>query len=76
MKYRVSVPYVVWVTDEIEADDIDGALEKSYELQLSSYAGNNAYDRLVGVTSGSVEVCDEPLGTDGIEIQIDRVEEQ
>ena len=60
-KYRVSVPYIVWVSDDIEADSKEEAIEKSYEeFYVSGYCGNGGTDRLVGVTSGSIESDGEP----------------
>ena len=67
-KYRVTLPYIVYVQDEVEAENEEEALEIACsDITLSSYVGNGSIDRLVGVTSGSVEASCEPL-YDEIEI--------
>ena len=74
-KYRVSVPFVVWVSLEVEADDQEAAEEKGYiEASIQSYMGNGSSDRLIGVTEGSIFASDEPL--DSLEISSELINEE
>lgn len=66
-KYRVSVPYVVWVDVDVQASDDDNAIEVAMEeAYLCGYAGNGSTTKLVGnnIPGSIVEACEEPLYID------------
>jgi hypothetical protein len=57
MKYNAVVPRTIYVTVEVEADSRDEAEQLAEEaVNLQVYVGNGAFDRLCGVTEGSLEV--------------------
>lgn len=61
-RYEVRIPFCVWQHIEVEADDPEEAEELAHnDAGLSSFAGNGAHNRLVGVYAGSVEAIDEPI---------------
>ena len=73
-KYRVSIPFAVWHTVEVEAEDEDAAIDAAMDISgLRGYVGNGSTGRLVGVTEGSIEAIDEPL--DEPPVLIPQVEE-
>ena len=49
MKYKVSMPFIVFVTAEIEADSKKDTIEIAIdEVGLTNYCGNGGFDRLIG----------------------------
>lgn len=66
--YRVSIPYVVYVHADVEADNEDDAIEAAFDngAGLTQFAGNGGSDKLVGVYGSDmfVEACDVPLETE------------
>lgn len=75
--YRVMIPYCLWMTVEVkDAEDADDAIEKALETDSpSGYVGNGGTDKLVGVSAreASVDVCDEPLCSEGIDIEVEEI---
>ena len=60
--YRVSIPYIIYVDIEVEADDEESAVEEAYDLShISNYVGNGGSDKLVGVCSSQASI-DAPEG--------------
>ena len=74
-KYRVTIPYAVYVTTEVEAEDEENAIELACENNLRCYVGNNALDRLCGITEGSLEPSEEPIEMDPFQIKCEEVSE-
>lgn len=74
-KFRVSVPYVVWVSVEVDAEDQESAIEASFEEAfLTGYCGNGGTDKLVGVSGGaSVEAGDTPIDFGGVGIEVEEI---
>jgi len=64
-RYEVRIPYCLWMTVKVEADDQEAAIDAAFDVDYPShYCGNGGTgDKLVGVSDrdASVEVCDEPL---------------
>jgi hypothetical protein len=59
--YKVTLPFIVYVTAEIEADNEEKAIEEATgNLALTNYCGNGGDDRLVGSwnTSNTLEPGD------------------
>lgn len=61
-QFRVTVPFAVFVTIEVEAESKEDALEiGADEAYISAFCGNGGVDKLIGVYKGSIEASDEPL---------------
>lgn len=60
--FNVTVPVKVFVTQQIEAEDIDSAEEKAHDIDfsLTPFVGNGSTDRLCGVYEGYLECESEP----------------
>lgn len=59
-KYRVTIPFAVWVSLEVEGEDKESAIDTALdEVYLTGYCGNNGTDKLIGVTTGSIEAGEE-----------------
>jgi hypothetical protein len=55
MKYKVTLPFIIYVTTTVEADSEDIAIDEAIEnVQLTNYCGNGGDDRMVG----SYDTCD------------------
>lgn len=69
---KVQVPYIVYVTVEIDTDDPEVAKDEAWERsQISSFAGNGGYDKIIGVYgSSSIEASEEPYTCDGFDLEI------
>lgn len=49
MKYKVRLPFLVYVEHECEADSEQEAIDISVdEVQLTNYCGNGGSDKLIG----------------------------
>ena len=71
-KYSVTIPYAVFVTVEVKAEDKQDAIENAFnKASIASFVGNGAYDRLIGVYEGSIEAGDEPIDIPPFEIQVE-----
>lgn len=71
MKYRVSIPYLCYVTVTVDAGNEDEAVEKACDDgSIASYGGT---DKLVGVSSknASIEAPDSPFEGCGCEITVE-----
>lgn len=68
-KFRVAVPFIVWVDVDVKAEDKDEAIEAAtQEAFLTNYAGNGSTTNLIGNDiSGSVIEAGEEF----IEIELD-----
>lgn len=77
MKYRVSVPYLVWASIEIDADDEDAAIDAAIgETSLRGQVGNGGRgDKLIGTSNQrvSIEVCDEYFELDAIKPEAKKI---
>lgn len=62
MKYKLSIPFAIYVEKEVEADSEDEALEQAYEVSLTNYGGNGGTSKLVGTYCHSdIECDDQPM---------------
>ena len=62
MKYKLSIPFAIYVEKEVEADSEDEALEQAYEVSLTNYCGNGGWSKLVGTYCHSdIECDDQPI---------------
>lgn len=74
MKYKVTIPYAVWVTIEVEAEDKESAIdEAASDIYIQGYCGNGGTDKLIGVTEGSIEAGDTPLEDGGFSIEAEEI---
>ena len=76
-RFTVRVPFVVWVSVDVEADDENEAEEIGLgEASISGYCGNGGSNKLVGVSGEnlSIEHCDEPLDLERIHVQVEASE--
>ena len=74
MKYRVTVPYAVFVTVEVEAESKQDAEDAACdEIYISNFCGNGGSDKLIGVTEGSIEAGDTPLEDSGFSIGVEEI---
>lgn len=77
MKYKVTVPYAIFVTVEVEADSVEEAEDEAFDhIYVCGYAGNGGTDKLIGVTEGSIEVGEVALEDNGFSIQVEDMEVQ
>ena len=75
MKYEVVVPFVVWVTTEVEAESKEDAIDiGAEEACITGFCGNGSSERLIGVYEGTIHACDVPLEENGWEITVEEVE--
>ncbi len=78
-KFKVEVPFAVFVSVEVEADDEDSAMEEAaQEVSIHGYCGNGGSDKLIGVSGSdeSIYACDETLdGIDGFRITAELIED-
>lgn len=59
--YKVTLPFIIYVTAEIEADSEDEAIDEAInDIGITNYCGNGGDDRLVGGwnTSCTIECGD------------------
>lgn len=76
-QYIVRVPYVVWASITVEAEDSDAAIEQAVEhTTLGGYVGNGGYNKLCGTSHPdvSVQACDEALDDERIKIEVERTD--
>lgn len=59
MKYRLIIPFAIYVEKFVEADSEEEALEKAYEVSLTNYCGNGGSSKLVGTYCYSNIECDD-----------------
>ena len=81
-KYKVEVPYIVYVTAIVEAENKDDAIDAAFDdegVGLTGYCGNGGFGKLVGVYGSnlSVEAWDEYYEneSDDIGIKVFEVDE-
>lgn len=74
-KFHVEVPYLVWTTVEVEADDDEDAIEKALdETCLGGYQGNGGTHRLIGPQGkATIEVPDQHFDGDRIDIYVEQL---
>lgn len=62
-RFRVAVPYLCWVTVDVEANDIDHAEEVAcHEVEVQSLVGHGGMDKLIGVSVNQSIACNgEPF---------------
>ena len=53
-KFKIEFSTTVYGTMEVEADDINEAIEKVENEKLSGYCGNGGTDKLVGVSDDRI----------------------
>lgn len=74
-KYLVTVPYIVWVNVEVEADNEEEAKDIATEKSgLNSYCGNGDSDKLVGVSGQGVSIEAGDISED-IDIYVEELED-
>jgi hypothetical protein len=77
-KYRVTIPFPVFVTIEVEAGSAEDAEDKAFEeVYLDKYAGNGGHDKLIGVREAhmSIEPGEYPLDEGGFSVEVEEVTE-
>lgn len=78
-KYRVVIPFPVWVSVVVEADTPEEAEEVALgEVYLDQYAGNGGTDKIIGVRNSnmSVEAGECPIeNCDGFPIDTQEISE-
>lgn len=73
-KYLVTVPYIVWVNVEVEADNEEEAEDIATERSgLNSYCGNGDSSKLVGVSGQGVTIEAGEIAED-IDIYVEELE--
>jgi len=75
-KFRVIVPFPVWVSVVVEAEDEESAIDCAIEdASITSFVGNGGTDKLVGVygSNCSIEAGDVPLESNGFEIEAEEL---
>jgi hypothetical protein len=75
-RFLVRVPYCVWVSIEVDADDAEQAQEAAWDhVGLRGFCGNGGTNKLVGVSGEnvSVEACEEPLDFEGLSVEVEAV---
>ena len=71
-KYRVNIPYAVFVTVDVEAENEEQAIDKAFEDgYLTGFCGNGGTDKLVGVTGSNVSI---EHGEEALEIEPFKIE--
>ena len=75
-KYKVTIPFVCFVSVEVEAEDKEDAVDVAYdEASLQTFAGNGGWDKLIGVSSSNHTVeAGETLDWDGFEVEIEELD--
>jgi hypothetical protein len=59
-KYIVEIPYLVFVTVTIEAENEEEAIDIALdEASIGAYCGNGGHDKLIGVTGDASIYCDD-----------------
>lgn len=69
-KYKVELSAKIFITvEDVEAESPEEAESLAHDYgSLSGYVGNNAYNKLVGVSHHCASVCaSDDLATDSIE---------
>lgn len=62
MKYKLSIPFAIYVEKEVEADSEEDAIEQAYEVSLTNFVGNGGTSKLVGTYCHSdIECNDQPI---------------
>ena len=76
-KFKVTIPYVCYVTTEVQADDKDDAIDLAcMDTYVGSFCGNGGNgDKLIGVTGDneSIEINQEPLEMQPFEIMTEEI---
>jgi hypothetical protein len=78
-EYSVTIPYPVFVTVKVEAEDNESAIDEAFQYAgLTGYCGNGGSDKLVGVYGSniSVEAGDTPIEGCGFEIEVEETEDK
>lgn len=74
-KFKVTAPFVVFVSTEIEAESEQDAIDLAYEeISITRFCGNGGSDKLIGVCEGSIEATEEPYEADGFSITAELVD--
>ena len=61
LRYRVSVPFLCFVTVEVEANSEEEAIDAGIQgAWINSYVGNGSANSLIGVSEGGISAADEP----------------
>lgn len=75
-KFNVCFTVPVFVTVTIDAPNEEDAIEEAAEYaSLTQFAGNNGYDKLVGVTGSNVSVEPGDCGFNDEEVDVYPVED-
>jgi hypothetical protein len=74
--YNVTIPYAVFVTVEVEAENEESAIEEGLnDSVINAYCGNGGNDKLIGVSEGSIEAGYSPLDEIGFDIFVEQTGE-
>ena len=63
--YRVEIPYLIWVTMEVDAPTEESAVNKAEEITAI-----NCQDRMIGIEDGNIEFSGEVFELDEICINV------
>ena len=76
-KFRVSAPYIVWVTEVVEAEDEVEALDKVGDLELEACVGNGGFDKMICVqdSANSIECTGVMFESEEVTIMAEEIEE-
>lgn len=75
-KYKITIPFPVFVSIEVEAEDEETAEEAAFaEAYIDSYAGNGGSDKLIGVSGSnvSIEAGETPIEEKPFSIEIEEI---
>lgn len=72
MNYNVEIPYLVFVTVPVKADNEEEAIEAALDVvAVNAYCGNNGHDKLIGVNGDASIYCDGDPIVSGDMISVD-----
>lgn len=55
-KYKVYVPYILTIVCEVEAKDLDDAVDQACQEEPEYFCGNGGCDKLVGVIGDHLSI--------------------
>ncbi|MGD9697533.1 hypothetical protein [Acinetobacter sp.] len=76
MKYKVTIPFAVFVSVEVDAETPKEAEDIAFEdAYITGYCGNGGTDKLVGVSGSnvSIEAGELPLEGDDFKIEVEKL---
>jgi len=75
-KYRVTIPFPVFVSVEVDAENPEEAEDAAFkDAYISSYAGNGGTDKLIGVDvdNVSIEAGESHIDSGGFSVNVEEV---